>query len=144
MKRINVYEIFGLVILLSLTIIAGVSCGAKSGRELAGVTWVLQSYGNPPNLTQAVTDRQTYLTFDAKKMTIAGNGGVNGFGGDYKLNGGKISFSGMIHTMMAMEGPIMGQENAFFKIMGSAQTYQVKDKLLTISGTEGVLIFTQK
>ena len=143
MKHIKLYEIVSLVVMISLTIAAGISCSRNTeGQGLAGVTWVLQSYGVPPNMTQAVADKQTTLVFDDKKMTINGSGGVNGYGGDYKIDRNKITFSGIIHTMIAVEGPIMGQENAFFKLLSVAESYTIVGKQLTLTGTEGSLVFT--
>ena len=145
MKRIKLYEIISFLVLISLTVAAGISCSkTAAGKDLAGVTWVLQSYGVPPNMSQVVADKQTTLKFDADKMTVSGSGGVNGFGGDYEVDSNKITFSGVIHTLIATEGPIMGQETAFFKILNSAETFKIEEKRLTITGTEGTLIFNHQ
>jgi len=146
MKRIKLYEIFGLVVILALTVIAGVSC-AKTGPDanLYGVTWVLKSYGQPGSLTPVTTQRETTLTFDKNKMTISGNGGVNGYGGDFTVKGNEITFNGVVHTEMAStDEALNSQENAFFRILGGADSFKIDGLQLTIAGTEGTLVFTQK
>jgi heat shock protein HslJ len=38
----------------------------------------------------------------------------------------------------------MSQEKAFFNILQSAQSYKISGQELTITGTEGILVFLQK
>jgi heat shock protein HslJ len=146
MKHIKLYEVLGLVVILALTVVAGVSCANASDTGIYGVTWVLQSYRQPGDQTPtvAVEDKETTLTFDKDKMTVSGNGGVNGYGGDFTVEGNDLTFSRMLHTLMAGSGPIMIQENAFFSIMDSATSYEIDGNQLTITGTGGNLVFLNK
>jgi heat shock protein HslJ len=145
MQRIKPFEIIGAVVILSLTALAGISCVKVSNADkLEGVTWVLNSYGDPGNLKAAVPDKEVTLTFDGEKKEVKGNGGVNAYGGDYEAGGSKLTISSLYRTMIAGTEPLMSQEVEFFKILASAQSFDIEDNELTITGTEGVLIFTKK
>jgi len=143
MKRIRSFEIIGLLIILSLTAVACISSAGATGK-LEGVTWVLKSYGDPNHLTAAVADREVTLTFDRDKKEIRGNGGVNSYGSKYEVDGNKLTVSNIISTAMAGPEPLMSQEKAFFNILQSAQSYKISGQELTITGTEGILVFLQK
>ena len=148
MKKIKFFEVLALIAVISLTVLAGVSCSkaqASESQKLTGVTWVLKSFGDPANLTPAVADVETTLQFIADKKEVSGNGGVNGYGGNYAVNKDQLFVSGVVHTMMAsLDEKVMGQENAFFKILESSKSFKIEGKQLTITGTEGALVFTQK
>lgn len=146
MKRIRLFEIIGATIMLSLTAMACISSvGATNTNKLEDVTWVLKAYGEPSNLTTAMAGKEPTLNFDKEKGKISGNGGVNGYGGSYEVDGSKLTTSDIVHTMMAStDQSLNDQENAFFNILQSAQNFNIDDEELTITGTEGVLVFLQK
>jgi heat shock protein HslJ len=145
MPRIRPFEVIGAIVILSLTAFAGISCvKAANADKLEGVTWVLKSYGEPNNLKLAVPDKEVTLTFDGEKKEVKGNGGVNAYGGDYEADGNKLTISSIYRTMIAGPEPLMSQEVEFFKILGSAQRFDIVDQELTITGTEGVLVLRQK
>jgi heat shock protein HslJ len=145
MQRIRPFEVIGAIVILSLTAFAGISCVKTSNaNKLEGVTWVLKSYGDPNNLKSAVPDKEVTLTFDGEKKEVKGNGGVNAYGGDYEANGNKLTMPSLYQTMIMGTEPLRSQEVTYFKILGSAQRFDIVDNELTITGKEGVLIFTQK
>jgi heat shock protein HslJ len=144
MKRIRFFEIIGVIVIFSLTVFSGISCAkASDADKLEGVTWVLKSYGDPNSLKAAVPDRETTLKFDKETKRVGGNGGVNSYGGDYKVDGDKLTVSNIVSTKIAGPEPVQSQENAFFRILQSAQSFKINGQELTITGTEGVLVFTQ-
>jgi heat shock protein HslJ len=145
MKSIKLFEVIGAIVIVSLTAFAGISCAQEANADkLAGVTWVLKSYGDIDNLQSVVSDKETTLTFDKEKQEISGNGGVNGYGGYYEADGNKLTVKDIIHTLMAGPEPLMNQEIAFFNILQSAQSFDIDGQELTITETEGVLKFGQK
>jgi len=148
MKRIKVFEIIAVLVMLSLTVLAGISCGkaqADTTQGPEGITWVLKSYGDPANLTQAVAGKEVTLTFNKEKGEVSGNSGVNGYGSNYVVSGNQLIMTEMMHTMMASTNEALNnQENAFFKILGSAKSYNIEGERLTITGTVGTLVFSQK
>jgi heat shock protein HslJ len=145
MQRIRFFEIIGVIVIFSLTAFSGISCAkASDADKLEGITWVLKSYGDPNSLKAAVPDKETTLKFDKETKRVGGNGGVNSYGGDYEIDGSKLTVSGIISTKMAGPPALMNQENAFFNILESAQSFKITGEELTIIGTEGVLVFTHK
>jgi heat shock protein HslJ len=145
MKSIKLYEVLGLAVILGLTIFSGVSCAKANSQELSGVTWVLKSYGDPQNPGLTITGHEPTLMFDKEKKNVNGNGGVNGYGGDYTIKGNNLTISGVIHTLIASTDESLNRlENAFFNILGSAQSYKTDGKQLTITGTQGILVFEQR
>lgn len=145
MKNIKLFEIIAVIVMVSLTVLAGVSCSkANANGSLEGVTWVLKSYGDPNNLTNAVPDTEVTLIFNKENQSAGGNGGVNVYGGNYEVNGDELIIKDVIHTLIYGPEPQQEQENAFFKILESAKSYKIDGKQLTITGAEGVLVFSQK
>ncbi len=146
MKRIRLFEIISATIMLSLTAMACISSvGAVNADKLEDVTWVLKAYGEPNNLEGVIAGSDVTLTFDKDKHEVKGNGGVNGYGGNYEVDGNELTTSDIVHTMMAStDQSLNDQENAFFNILQSAQSFNIDDEQLMITGTEGVLVFLQK
>jgi heat shock protein HslJ len=129
-----------------LTAVACISsAGATNAEKLEGMTWVLKSYGDPDNLKQAVPGHEATLTFDKEKKEVKGNGGVNGYGGKYVVDGNKLTISDLVSTLMASTDQALNeQEAAFFQILVSAQSYKINGQELTITGIKGVLLFVVK
>jgi heat shock protein HslJ len=146
MPRIKLFEIVGAIVLISLTAFAGISCTDEgNAAKLEGVTWVLKSYGDPGALQAAIPGHEPTLTFDKETKTFQGNGGVNSYGGDYKLDGSKLTISGLVHTLMASTDQALNiQEMTFFNTLNSAESYKISGGELTITGSEGILVFTQQ
>jgi heat shock protein HslJ len=146
MKKYRFFEVIAFITILSLTALAGISCSkAQSAGNLDGLTWVLKSYGDAANPNPAITGHEPTLTFDKEKMTIGGNGGVNGYGGSYAVDGSKLTVSQIVQTLMASTNEALNiQENAFFKILRSAASFKIAGGQLTITGSEGILVFSQK
>jgi heat shock protein HslJ len=144
---IKAWEVIAGIIMIVLMAITLLACASPAGDagKLEGVTWVLKSYGDAANPTQAIIGHEPTLTFDEEKMTIGGNGGVNSYGGDYTVDGSKLTIDKMMQTLMASTDETLNtQESAYLKILGSAQSFKIADGQLTITGSQGVLVFSQK
>jgi heat shock protein HslJ len=146
MKRYRLFELIAIAIIITLTVITGVSCAkAVATGQLEGVNWVLKYYGDLGNLKAVIPDKEATLIFDKDKKQVTGNGGVNGYGGSYEINGGQLTVSNIIHTEMASINQALNtQENTFFYILESAQSYKLNGQELTITGSKGLLVFMQK
>jgi heat shock protein HslJ len=145
MPRIRLFEVIGVIIILSLTAFAGISCvKAANADKLLDVTWVMKSYGDPGNLKDVLPDKEVTLTFDKAEGRISGNGGVNAYGGDYEADGSKLTVSSIYRTMIAGPEPLMSQETAFFDILLAAQKFTINDQELKITGKEGMVVLTKK
>ena len=127
-------------IALSLLIASCVSAipGAP-GANVAGA-WRLDMIAGAPVLSGTNPN----LTFAADGR-VNGNGGCNGFGGDYAREGDTLTFSRMISTMMACTRPgltseqVMGQEHRFLSALSGAvhvSTPETNVLVLTTPGGE--------
>jgi heat shock protein HslJ len=144
---IKVWEIIGIIALIGMMVFSLLACTSSPNEatKLEGVTWVLKSYGDATNPTGSVAGHEPTLTFDKEKKTVSGNGGVNGYGGDYTRDGDKLKLGSIVHTLIASTNPALNtQETAYFKILASAGSFKISGVQLTITGTEGILVFTQQ
>jgi heat shock protein HslJ len=148
MGKIKLFFVIITAAVILVMVFAGVSCTASVDNELAkltGVTWVLQSYGDSGDLTPvAPGGEDVTLTFHSDDNSYNGFGGVNFYGGDYKVDGDKLTIGDIISTQLLGQEPLMGQEITYYRILQAAQTYQITGEMLTITGTEGILVFTKK
>lgn len=144
-SKMNIIAALAILAMLALVSLSYVSSAmADNVPAPEGVTWVLKSYGDPDNLTPAVPDAETTLTFNKDNHEVGGSGGVNGYGGNYVIDGGGLTITGVIRTLMYGPEPVQTQENAFLKILESAKSFKIDGNQLTITGTEGTLVFIQK
>jgi heat shock protein HslJ len=143
---IKVWEVIAAIIMVGLMLLTALSCASPSSatEKLEGVTWVLKSYGDAANPTMSISSHEPTLTFNKDKMTISGSSSINSFGGNYAVNGSKLTTSKIMQTLMAGAEPLMSQETAFMKILQSVQSFKVEAGQLTITGPDGILVFSQK
>ena len=108
---------------------------------LANKTWTLVSYGDPANPTTVLnTGKPITLVFSG--TGVSGSGSCNGYGGSFQYDANTLSFSQLIHTMIACDQPINDQENAYFDALSKTSTYQISGTQLIINYDGGVLTFT--
>ncbi len=122
--------------ILSLALITAACATTPSGSvpPLAGTTWAVSELpGAQPNEPR----RQT-LTFSGNGH-ISGNGGCNGFGGDYTQTGAQLRFERIIHTMMACL-PNMGSEQAYLDALEAARSGAVDGDTLTLKNGSGATV----
>jgi heat shock protein HslJ len=142
---LNTYKRIILVLLIIASAAGIVACtGSKDTAKLEGARWVLQSYGTSGTMTAAVADKEAWIEFNSADKTVSGNAGVNLISGKYKVDGNKLTWDSLMQTLMAGPEPLMSQETVFMKILVAAQSFKIEGRTLTITGTEGMLVFTQK
>lgn len=135
MKKIY-FLLIALVILLS-------ACSGGS-VSLEG-EWTLISYGDSSNPTSALPNVETSINFDADNQ-VGGNVGCNSFGGEYKLNGKQVTFSGIFSTLMFCEGT-MDQETVFLNILSEQSlNFELSGNQLTLTSQNGssVIVLEKK
>lgn len=125
-----------LLLLLASLLLSACSAGGKS---LLG-TWTLTAYGPEGATTPVAADSQASLTFN-NDGTIAGSSGCNSFGGEYKVDGNQVTFSGMASTLMACDEPLMTQEGVVFKVLDGTASYKIDGDTLTITNAGTALVF---
>ena len=133
--------------LISIFVLSGVILAACSGGDSNSVvgTWKLASYGSPGNLTPAVPDVDTSITF-SEDGKVEGNVGCNGFGGDYSVDGNTITFGQIVSTLMFCEGPVGDQETTTLNVLAGTATYAMEGDSVTITSADGssVIVLARK
>jgi heat shock protein HslJ len=143
--KLNAYKRIILVLLLIAAAAGIVACtNSKETAKLEDERWILQEYGTSGKMTAAVADKEAWIEFKSVDKTVSGNAGVNGFGGKYNIDGNKLKFDSLMQTLMAGPEPLMKQETEFMKILAPTSSFKIDGEKLTITGTEGILVFTLK
>jgi heat shock protein HslJ len=109
--------------------------------HLAGTLWNLVGYGQPEALTRPLTESPATLDIDAEHMS--GSTGCNHYSSNYTADGQtlKLAGPGPMMTLMACPEPLMQQESDFLKMLNAVTGYTLAGDRLTLTGTEGVLVF---
>ena len=141
MKRQSLY-------LLTMFVLAGIMISACAGGTSASLTgtWELVSYGSPASLTLAAPDVETSIIFDEGE-TIRGNVGCNDFGGDYKVDGDKITFGPISSTLMMCADTAIGdQETTVLNTLTETVTFVIAGDSLTLTSADGssVIVLARK
>jgi heat shock protein HslJ len=137
------------MLILFIAVLAISACSAQSTEQstqepsasLIGA-WKLTSYGPTGSPVPAVEDSEAGLTFN-EDGTVAGNSGCNGFGGNYTVEGDRVTFSEIVSTLMACDEPIMSQEEAVLKVMTDSAAYTVEGNTLTLTNNDMVVVLTR-
>jgi heat shock protein HslJ len=104
-----------------------------------GGTWNLISYGDPNAPTPVLDGTAINLTIDP--LGVSGSAGCNRYFGGYAYAENTISFAALGSTRMACDPPIMEQEAAYLRALGSAETFEIVGNTLRIVYAGGVLTF---
>ena len=110
------------------------------------VMWKLESYGEIGNLQSIIQDAKITAEFFSPKSQIVGSGGCNNYFVDYEFNKNELTITPPIgSTMMVCPEPIMDQEQEYFELLETAETYQIQNGKLTISCSDNkILIFGRR
>lgn len=108
----------------------GVILVAATLTSLAGTEWGPKSDGKP----------EQYIQF--KESDVAGNGGCNRFGGRYTFDSGAIEIGPLVSTKMACAPAVMDTEQAWFRMLESAQAAEASSKTLILRDKNGTIIAT--
>ena len=118
----------------------------KTKQEVAleDTNWSLQSYGEPGNLKDILTDTEITAEFVSSEGTVKGSAGCNSYFGSYQVEGSKLSIPGPIGAteMYCMEPEgIMEQEQQYLTALGAAESYKIENGRLQINCGNQILIF---
>ncbi len=125
------------LLLTALLILILTAC-SPANPDLSG-DWKLVSYGDIANPTPALPGVDTTIQFENGQMS--GNVGCNGFGGSYELSGDKITFSGIMSTLMYCE-ETSAQEQGVLGVFSDnvALPIQLNGNNLTITSADGASV----
>ncbi|HEX5688561.1 MAG TPA: META domain-containing protein, partial [Roseiflexaceae bacterium] len=108
---------------------------------LAGTTWQLESMGDPAAPTPALAQPPVTLNFDSTKAEIGGNSGCNSYGGGYKVDGAKVTFSQIVGTLMACaEQPAMDQETQYLQALQKVSQFAINGDQLDLTDESGKVL----
>lgn len=101
--------------------------------SIAGYKWVLIELNGKKAKEDKQMKKMPYIKFGADS-TISGNGGCNGYGGKYVLNGASgIEISDVMSTLIACpDNYVQTQEVGLFKLYREAHHYGIEQNILTI------------
>ncbi|MEP7232567.1 MAG: META domain-containing protein [Ginsengibacter sp.] len=107
----------------------------KSNTHSASLTetyWKLTKLMGKPVTMDSENQKEIYIVLKKEGNRVEGFAGCNGFGGTYTTkNNFNISFSDMIHTMMAC--PELDTENQLFTVLKTVDNYYVTGDTLSMS-----------
>jgi putative lipoprotein len=127
-KRLS---LFFVAILLLVTACA--PAARAGGAELTIPSkWKLESFGKAGSEAALVQGSTVTLEFNADGQ-LSGNGGCNGYGGKYEIQGSSIKITEVVSTLMACaDDAVTQQESQYFKALQSASGFEVSGDTLTI------------
>jgi heat shock protein HslJ len=138
----------GLLIAVAALLAAGCAPASTGGEpaptgqpSLPGTGWVLSAFGAPGNMELSLRDHLPTLWFADGELR--GSAGCNTYTGSYTATPeGELSISGLANTeMYCTDEGVMDQEEAFLETLRLAETYELDDRTLTITGGDRMLIF---
>ena len=105
------------------------ACSAfpSTNDSLEGTRWELYAYRK----TGPIEDSTITISFEDGQ--INGFSGCNTYGGEYRVDGGRIEFGMLMSTAMACADPaMMEQETMYLQFLGDAQRFEMVDGQLQI------------
>ncbi len=109
---------------------------------LAGVQWLLVSYG-PPDAPVAVLPTAP-VTLDFTAQGVSGSAGCNQYSGTFVYATNTLTFSPLVSTEMACTDPaVTAQETAYLAGLQAANLYSLDAGSLQIVYPDGLLVFRQ-
>jgi heat shock protein HslJ len=104
----------------------------SAGSRLANTHWRLASFGAPGGQSAVLEGTTITLKFGADGRA-GGSGGCNSYGGEYREQGGSLSFSRIVSTKRAcLDESANRQEQRYFAALESASRFSLADTRLTI------------
>ena len=116
----------------------------KGAVPFTNTEWVLVSYGDPANPTEAEPGIPVTAIFSDEGQ-LSGISGCNSYSAGYTVEGETLTISPIASTMM-MCTVGMEQETAYLQALSGAESYQITGQTLvinyTVDGTPGALTFS--
>jgi len=138
--------VLALGILVSLSACCPITGSPAPAPQIEDVAWKLVSYGNPANPQNIIAGTEVTVLLQSADGSIQGNGGCNGYGGSYEINGVRLTVSELISTKIYCTQPpgVSEQETSYLEILQEAESFQVSANELRINSSGNqVLIFTR-
>jgi len=110
----------------------GIAPSGEDAGSLIDTNWQLVSFSGPDGQTPVVEGTTPTLQFQEDNQA-GGSGGCNSFGARYAIQGGSLTFSELVSTLMACaEQGVDDQEQRYYEALQTAGRYEISDGELTI------------
>lgn len=111
---------------------ATVQLGVTDSTGLKERYWKLIELMGKPVKADSTFMKEPHVIFKGDKNEVHGNGGCNGFGGEYEWKApNRIKIERLMSTQMAC--PALDIENKFTKVLTEADNYYVKGDTLILN-----------
>jgi heat shock protein HslJ len=127
------------------------ACSSTNGDNVAALeettrVWVLESYGEKGMLQPVLAGTEVTAEFDGAEKRIEGSTGCNHYFGSYEADEGYLSIGQLAQTERACLEPegAMDQEHAFVTALQAAESFEIKDSKLYITGGSKELVFISR
>ncbi len=99
------------------------------------IAWQLDAYGDRGSLKDLVEDTKITAEFKSAEGRIVGSSGCNGYSVDYEIENNELTVTPPISATMMLCFPsaVMEQEQEYFKLLKTAETFLVHNERLIIS-----------
>lgn len=144
----------GIAFFLAGLLFAGCSsttpAGTKPAPGLEDTLWVLRSYGQPGSLksvlagADGMANVEITVLFTRATGKVSGKSGINTYGGDYRLEGSRLSVSKVMLTAMGGPQPLMDQEQAYMSLFSAMDSFRISGGELQINCGQQVLVYSAK
>jgi heat shock protein HslJ len=110
------------------------------------ITWILEAYGDRGSLKTLIEDTEISAEFKGANSTVVGSGGCNSYFVGYEIDNDRLTVIPPIGaTEMACPPPIMDQEQEYFKLLETAETFLIhNDKLIISCSDNKEMVFVEK
>ncbi len=133
--------IFGIILLLGLGSFLGLKYYLN--KNLDNTNWVVTGWN-----VSSLDPTKVAITLNFEDQKMGGNGGVNSYGGDYKLGlNNEISFSNISANEMASIDPeINAIETMYFTLLPQTKYYELNNNTLKLldENKNEIIIFEKK
>ena len=120
--------------LLAVFCVALIGCNSQNIDEIKGNTYVLNNAPEGLEIT---------ITFDAEAPRFHGKA-VNGYFGNYQVEGQDLKVMPIASTMMAAPEPLMKAETTYFQNLQGMKKISLEGNTLTLSNDTTTLVFEKQ
>ena len=139
------------LIILMFTLVFLKSCGntkeivSAQGKDIIQNSQVLSGTYFVTKLgAREISTEELTITFNAKTNTVSGFSGCNQFSGTYIAEADRLECSQLLATEMMCAPEIDELERTFRRLLGSANTYELKEDTLVLKMDAGEVILAKK
>jgi heat shock protein HslJ len=132
------------IVAAALMAVAAACGGGGGGDSLAGSTWKMIQLGPAGFPVPAMFQVDVNMELSADGTTIKGSGGCNGYSGSYAVVEDAFTTSNLSWTEIGCTEPegIFEQENRFFGLLASVETFFIQGDKLTLNAPgDELLVF---